>query len=291
MLLNLEGLENPIEFENAEALVPVLKKVLRGWRAREMKDRPDAGRAPRIRLSLGARGYERRSPWVEAGKAVVLIDPVDAVCDLLLDLERAYVEDAPARGQAVLSILHAAGVEMGQGDNKGLVVFPTTHATGKSLLTVALAHAGHRVFADDQLPIVPGQPTSGVAPGFLPRLRRPLPGGLDAALADFVRTHAGPQSARFGYVNLDQKVLAPLGARAPIKGVVVLERADGARPGVSPVSEAEVLKACVLQSFGRTQNALQVLDSLHAMIKGAKCVKLTYADAPQAVAILEELFA
>ena len=309
MWISLKGLENPISFDGAEALVAVLEKVLRGWQVREVGEDAKAHGAPRIRLRLGARGYERRSPWIEAGKALVLPDPVDAVCDLLLDIERAYVEDAPARGEAVLSILHAAAVEMGPGksgpgeagqdDDKGLVVFPSTHATGKSLLTVALAQAGHRVFADDQVPIIPGTPgaqtpgqqTMGVAPGFLPRLRRPLPDGLDAELAAFVRRHAGPESSNFRYVDLDARGLAPLGTRAPVKGVVLLERVDGAEPVLAPATEAQVLKACVLQSFGRTPNALAVLDTLHAMVQDAKCVTLTYADAAQAVALLEETFA
>lgn len=285
MWINLEGLDNPISFDGAEALVPVLKKVLRGWTLKEV---PEGSGTPRIRLRLGAHGYERRSPWLEAGTAIALPDPVDAVCDLLLDVERAYVEDAASRNAPELSILHVAAIEMGEG---GLVVFPSTHATGKSLLTAALAHAGFRVFADDQLPIITGQQTTGIAPGFLPRLRRPLPESVGAELTTFIRSHAGPHSGRFRYVDLDQERLAPLGVQAPIKGVVLLDRVEGAMPAVEPVSEPEVLKACVLQNFGRKQNALQVLDTLHAMVQGAKCVKLTYDDAPQAVALLQEMYA
>lgn len=288
MWITLKGLAHPIAFDGADVLVEVLKKVLRGWSVATVGEGEGA---PRIRLSLGPRGYERRSPWIEAGTAIALIDPVDAVCDLLLDLERAYVEDACARGEQVMSVLHAAAVEMGSPAAKGLVIFPSTHATGKSLLSVALAHAGHRVFADDQLPILTGKQTRGVAPGFLPRLRRPLPDGLSADLAAFIRAHAGVQSDRFRYVDLDVERLAPLGAEAPVKGVVLLERKAGVRPALSPASEAQVLKACVLQSFGRKQNALQVLDSLHAMVQGAKCMTLSYDDAAQAVALLEETFA
>jgi len=269
-------------------LVAVLKAVLRGWNVREVAD---SKAPPKIRMSLGPRGYERRSPWLDAGTAVALHDPVDAVCDLLLDIERAYVEDAPARGEGPRPVLHAAAVEMGSGDHKGLVLFPSTHATGKSLLTVALAHAGHRVFADDQVPIQSGKRTEGLAPGVLVRVRRPLPDGLDAELADYVRTQAGPESARFRYVNLGNAGLASLGSRAPVNGIVLLERADGAKPAITVAPEAEVPKACVLQNFGRKQNALQILDTLHAMVQGAKCVKLTYTDAPQAVALLEEAFA
>lgn len=286
MLLKLEGLSHPIAFEGTEEVVPVLERVLRGWSVSTTR----SGK-PRIRLSKGGEGYERRSPWIEGGGAMVLADPVDAVCDLILDLERAYVEDAPRRGEALTMVLHAAAVEMGTGDDAGLVVFPSTHATGKSLLTAALAHAGHRVFADDQLPLLPGTPATGVAPGFLPRLRRPLPAALADDLTAFIRGHEGPLSERFRYVDLDATRLAPLGTAAPVKGVVLLERGDGVKLRVEDASAAEVLKACVLQSFGRTLSALEVLDHLHAMVSGAKCVKLAYGDAPQAVSALEEVFA
>lgn len=279
MWIKLEGIQAPISFDGAKALVPVLKSVLRGWTLREVAHGTGT---PQIRLTAGPRGFERRSPWIEGGGALVLMDPVDAVCDLLLDLERAYIEDS-----ASLLALHAAGVKVGD----GLVVFPSTHATGKSLLSVALAHAGHRVFADDQLPIVPDTPTIAVAPGFLPRLRRPLPDDVDAGLADFIRAHPGPVSQKFRYVDLGPKALAPLGERAPITGLVLLNREPGAKAKIEPATEAEVLKACVLQSFGRSLGAIEVLDHLHAMIKDAECMKLSYAKAPEAAAVLQEAFA
>lgn len=279
MWIKLQGIQAPISFDGAEALVPILKSVLRGW---TLRDVPKGKGTPKIRLTAGPRGFERRSPWITGGDALVLMDPVDAVCDLLLDIERAYIEDS-----ATLLALHAAGVKIGD----GLVVFPSTHATGKSLLSVALAHAGHRVFADDQLPIVPDTPTVAVAPGFLPRLRRPLPGDVDPALTDFIRAHSGPLSQSFRYVDLGQKVLAPLGERAPITGVVLLDRTPGVQAKIKAATEAEVLKTCVLQSFGRTLGAIEVLDHLHAMIKDAHCVKLSYATATEATALLQETFA
>jgi hypothetical protein len=279
MWIKLNAIKFPIAFDGVPALVSILREVLRGWTVTEVKkNRRDA----QIRLCAGPRGYERRSPWIEGADALGFIDPVDAVCDLLLDIERAYIVEA--KNQLVL---HAAGVKIGA----GVVVFPSTHATGKSLLSVALAHAGHRIFADDQLPIVPGQPTLGVAPGFLPRLRRPLPDDLNPQLVDFIRHHQGPLSTQFRYVDVPDQGLAPLGERAPIVGLVLLDRVSGAKPKIEAVGEAEVLKACVLQNFGRTLNALEVLDHLHAMVKGVDCVKLTYGTVGEAVALLQEKFA
>lgn len=278
MWIKLKGLNDPIAFDGVPNLVQILEKVLHGWTIRETRKGKGT---PLIRLKAGPRGYERRSPWIEGGDALVFPDPVDAICDLLLDLEHAYIKDSGS-----LLALHAAGVKMGE----GLVVFPSTHGAGKSLLTAALAQTGHRVFADDQLPILPGSPTIGVAPGFLPRLRNPLPDDLDAKVATFIETHSGPQSAQFRYVDLPQDVLAPLGEQAPIKGIVVLNRVADASPQMETIGEAEVLKMCVLQSFGRSLKAIEVLDHLHNMVKGAECFKLTYRTVRQAQALLQEKF-
>ena len=288
MWLQLDGIEQPLRFKETGELVDVLDAVLRGWSMTRLDACSDVAM---IQISKGPQGYERRSPWIERGAAVVHTDPVDAVCDLLLDLQHAFIEASASRNGDAMLTLHAAGVRMGMADNAGLVVFPSTHASGKSLLTTALGAAGHRVFADDQLPIIAGTPTLGVSPGFLPRVRRPLPTILDAALADFIRSHAGPISDQFRYLDLSTDTMAPRGEEAPIKAVVLLDRRDGATPRLSPAGESAVLKACILQSFGRKLGALEVLDHLHAMIKGIACYTLSYGDAQGAVAVLEEAFA
>ena len=220
-------------------------------------------------------------------RAICLADTFPLPEEIVVDYIEGFVILSELCEQQHLSCEGIADIIVGD----GLVVFPSTHATGKSLLTTALAHAGMRVFADDQLPIVPGRPTTAVAPGFLPRLRRPLPDDLKPDLTDFIRAHPGPMSQQFRYVDLDDVVLAPLGERAPIKALVLLNREPGAKPKIEPVSEAAVLKACVLQSFGRTLGALEVLDHLHAMTQGVTCVKLTYATASEATALLQETFA
>jgi len=296
MWLQLDGIEQPVSFDGADELVDVLQNVLRGWTITRLDS---CSQLAMIQVSKGPKGYERRSPWIERGTAVVHRDPVDAVCDLLLDLQHAFIQDSTSRNDDAMLTLHAAGVRMGMGDNAGLVVFPSTHASGKSLLTTALGAglgaglgaAGHKVFADDQLPIVPGTPTLGVSPGFLPRVRRPLPKTLNGALADFIRSHSGPISDQFRYVNLSIEAMAPLGEKAQIKAVVLLNRRDDAAPALTPASESEVLKACILQSFGRKLGALEVLDHLHAMIQGVACYTLSYGDAQDAVPLLEDAFA
>ena len=288
MWLQLDGIEQPLRFKETGELVDVLDAVLRGWSMTRLDACSDVAM---IQISKGPQGYERRSPWIEPGAAVVHTDPVDAVCDLLLDLQHAFIEASASRNGDAMLTLHAAGVRMGMAENAELVVFPSTHASGKSLLTTALGAAGHRVFADDQLPIIAGTPTLGVSPGFLPRVRRPLPAILDAGLVDFIRSHAGPISDQFRYVDLSIEAMAPRGEKAPIKAVVLLDRRDGATPSLSPAGESAVLKACILQSFGRKLGALEVLDHLHAMIKGIAWYTLSYGDAQGAVAVLEEAFA
>jgi len=289
MWIKLQKIASPIVFEGAEKLVPVLEQVLCGWTLKPMAQKKGT---PQITITAGPKGFIRQSPWAPNGISEAFLDPVDAVCDLLLDMERAYVEYVTKAGENVF-LLHAAGVKMGHGVEKGVVVFPATHESGKSLLSVALAKAGHQIFADDQLPVVKdkkGKPFLAQAPGFLPRLRRPLPTDLKTDFLDYIRSHNGPLSHRFRYVDLGHDSLAPFGEQAPIRAVVALDRQPGAMPKCETITEAEILKACVMQSFGRNIGALEVLDNLHALVKSVPCIKLTYDNVHEATAMLQEKF-
>lgn len=290
MWVRLGGLKHPIQFKDCEELVDILAAILRGWSITRIEDCKDLSV---IQIHKTKRGYERRSPWIKRGTAAVHSDPVDSVCDLLLDIEHAFIEDSAHDNGELMLTLHAAGVEMGQGPDAGLVVFPSTHASGKSLLSTALAAHGHRIFADDQLPVIPGVsglPTRAISPGFLPRLRRPLPETLGAELTDFIRTNAGPVGHRFRYIDLKDDIQAPLNAEAPIKAVVLLEREDGAKPTLRPAKEMDVFKACILHSFGRKLKPLDILDNMQILVEGAECHALSYSDAQEAVALLEYTF-
>lgn len=290
MWVKLDGLKHPIQFKDTGELVDILQAVLRGWRITRMDQCDELAM---IQVSKGPKGYERRSPWLKRGTAIVQSDPVDAVCDLLLDIEHALIEDSIQGGGEMMLTLHAAGVLMGANKDAGLVVFPSTHASGKSLLSTALAARGHRVFADDQLPIVPAKnatPAQGVSPGFIPRLRRPLPGTVDANIVDFIHRHQGPMSKRYRYVNLDEKLQAPVGEHAPIKAMVLLNRKDGEKPSLKPASDLEAFKACILQSFGRKLSAIELLDNLQVLVQGINCHTLTYSNAQDAVKVLKYTF-
>ena len=80
--LSITGLSRPIAIEGCEEMLPVMAETLRDWRIEEMGF-PE-GITPQIRLSPSRKGYKRDSEWLE--KPIVFHDPVDAVCDLIVDL-------------------------------------------------------------------------------------------------------------------------------------------------------------------------------------------------------------
>ena len=282
MKLKFEGFKSAIFFDGTEELVPVLEKVIRGWKFKPINNGRSINLA--IRIARGPGGYERTSPWLGGGK-MVLADPVDAVCDLLLDMERALIADS-----GKLLALHAAAVEF----DGGLSVFPSTHNAGKSTLGVLLAARGARLFADDVTPIDPQSGNGlfmGVSPGFLPRLRLPLPNDLASESVDFINSHMGPKSDNFLYVNLDKNHLAGLGKSAPVNRIVLLERKNGTSAQLVTVKPSEILKHTIMQSLNQDASAIEILDSLNAMVANSECLRLIYGRSEDAAKLLMSTFA
>ena len=129
-----KGLHAPVMFTGCEALYPIFTAVLRDWPMVMTDFLP--GSEVVITLERIAGRYERRSTWQP--EPVGFRDPVDAVCDFIVDLIHAYV----AEHQKNLC-LHGAAVELGA----GLMVFPNTYRAGKSILSIKLVSLGAGVVA------------------------------------------------------------------------------------------------------------------------------------------------
>ena len=271
-LLEFADIGKPVALIGCDELAPVIRRVLCGW---DMRETADTGSAlADIVIRRTEKGYRRHSPWSANSKS--FRDPVDAVCDFLVDLVNAYLAY-----HTQFLCLHTAAVHL----DDGLVLFPGTYKAGKSTLSVHCAAAGFRLFADDILP-VDGESKKGVAPGILPRLRLPLPDNADAAFTDLVTNHEGPRSDRYMYVDLDTDKFAPRGTSAPITAIVLLERIQTGEPAIARISSGEALKRAILQNFSRTMPALDILDQLHGIVADARCFELRYRTGQEAVALL-----
>ena len=268
-LLQFADIENPVALIGCDELAPVIRDLLRGWDIHDTlsSDAPQTD----IVIRKTRKGYCRTSPWAAGDR--VFRQPVDAVCDFLVDLTNAYLADHPER-----LCLHTAAVQV----DDGLVLLPGTYKAGKSTLSVHCAAAGFRLYSDDVLP-VDGDARTAIAPGILPRLRLPLPDNSGKAFTDFVARHTGPKSDRYLYVDLAPDDFAPRGTRAPITAIVLLERIDEGQPEIAPISGSEALKRAILQNFSRAQPAVQILDNLHAIVSGARCFELRYRTGEEAV--------
>ena len=184
-LFNFAGLFHPVAFINCDSLYPYIFTILRDWGIEKFD--PGNDQPPIIKIQQTEAGFERRSRWLQ--KPAIFKNPVDAVCDLVVDLIHAYVADNKG-----LLCLHCAAVEYKQ----GLVVFPNTYRAGKSTLSLKLVSCGARLFTDDVLPITK-QSDLGMALGILPRLRMPLPKDMKQTFVDFILDRAGPKNTRYLY--------------------------------------------------------------------------------------------
>jgi hypothetical protein len=267
-----EGLHSKVALRGCEDLHPILSTVLRDWPMQSTGS--DNGDQPIILLQKTPNHYERRSPWLS--KPARFRDPVDTVCDFTVDLIHAYVAE-----QENTLCLHCAAVAFGG----GLMVFPSTYRSGKSLLSVKLAACGIPLYSDDVLPLRAAD-NYGTALGILPRLRRPLPETAGQALATFIRNRIGPQNKRYRYVLLDTASLAPRGSAAPVTAITLLRRGSGETPALRTAAQSEVVRDMILRNFARQEPAIEIVDRLHAIVEQADCYILTYDTLDQAAALL-----
>lgn len=233
---------------------------------------------PAIRLQKIADAYERHSAWLS--KPIGFSDPVDTVCDFIVDLIHAYVADHDK-----LLCLHGAAVEL----KTGLMVFPNTYRAGKSILSLKLVSLGARLFSDDVLP-VNHQDNSGIALGILPRLRLPLPETACQSLTAFIELRTGPQNQRYRYIRLDENELARRDTQAPVTAITILRRSSDARPSLVPARKSDVVRDMILRNFARQNPAIEIVDRLHTIVEQAECFTLTYDSLDQAANLLEEAF-
>ncbi len=273
---NFAGLAQPVAFINSEPLYPYVQTIMRDWGIDRVE--PNDGRPPVITIQKTGAGFERRSKWLS--KPAVFTDPVDAACDMIVDLVHAYVAD-----HKDMLCLHCATVEF----NQGLVVFPNTYRAGKSTLSLKLVESGERLFTDDVLPIS-HRGDAGFALGILPRLRLPLPNQISSEFAKFIENRCGPQNDRYLYVRLGLTEQAALGTTAPIQGITILQREKNAAPQLSEVKKSTVVKDMILRNFARQNPGLEIVDRLYAIVEKAACYRLQYDNLEQASNLLKEVF-
>ncbi len=277
MILSFAGLIRPVALIGCDEFAGHIGAVLRGWQIEQLAENAAADDAV-ITVRNTDDGYSRTSRWLS--EPAIYRHPVDAACDFVVDLMRAYAAD-----NSSLLCLHCAAARL----KDGLVIFPSTYKAGKSVLSAHLAAAGMRLFTDDVLPIETTT-NHAWAPGILPRLRLPLPDDSSPEFRQFVDRHKGPRSDRYLYLALGEAALAPLGETAPIRGVVLLDREENAATDISPVGADEILQRTILRNFARNLSGLETLDRLHAIVDRAECFNLRYSSSEDAVAALVDCF-
>lgn len=279
--VRLGDLPQPARFRGCDDLVQAVRSILVGWRVRDVD--PRGLPAPAIRVARTRRGYRRVSCWQHRpslARAKVRRTLVEALCGFHFEFLDWYIAEHP---EALF--VHGAAVRFG----RRLVVFPALAKAGKSTLTVHLAERGHVVFCDDVLAIdcATGR---GTALGVVPRLRPPLPRGAGRAFHRFVAARRGHHRRNRLYVSLRRGELAPLGATAPIGGIVLLERRRRVRPRIEAIDPADALETIILQNFARDRPSPAILDTLARVTLGSTCYRLVYARGTDAVRLLERAY-
>ncbi len=275
-MLRFDGVARPVLVADDGEILQCLRAVLTSWGFDELG--PRAMRAPFITVRLRKGRYEVLSPY---RAPIRYRDPVGAVCTLISDLIRAYIDENEA-----LLCLHAAAAEFAG----RLVILPNTYRTGKSTFAAYLAAAGVRLYGDDVVPIR-WRDHVALAAGIAPRLRLPLPDDASPEVKAYIKRARGPENSHYLYLDLPGTALAGRGEQSLIGAFVLLQRRQGAKAELIPMGPSEMLGRLVTRNFANRVEATDILDCLHDMVADVPCHTLRYGHAAQAVELLKQHFA
>jgi len=276
MDLWFEGISRPVRLnDNASQLLSLIRDITGSW---PLEEKPGTHPDPVITLWRHDDGYARTSEWLDAARSYP--DPVNAVCDFVVDLTHAYNADHPD-----ILCLHCAATII----NDELVIFPNGYNQGKSTFMALLASRGVRVLCDDVMPL-DLTTFRGWSLGLQPRLREPVPVSLGDDFNGYVRNHTGPCSSRFRYLKLNADTLAQFGEGFPVSGIVILERNESDENTIAPAAAADTLKAVILRNFANAMPAAHILDGLYSLIDHSRLFRLNYSDGDEARRLLLNTF-
>ena len=278
--LHFDGLKPPVRITDPDVVMPLLAPAFRQW---PFKEAPvDTAVAPFAMIGPAEDGVKWRLTTPLGEKEEVLRDPIDGICDLIVEISWERLRSRPD-----LLCLHAAAVPFGD----RLVLFPNTRRAGKSLLSATLARRGFPVFTDDFIPLAVDPVTrviSGVANGIAPRLRLPVPETLAEDHAAWIYDHITSRNKRYGYLS---EIDLPLsGTEMPVGAIVLLDRdmEMAGPPQLSKVGADEAIAAVVKQNFGRQVHAGAILTITEVIAMSVPVMRLTYHDVDAAAELLSQ---
>jgi hypothetical protein len=276
-LVQLGDLPVPVALRVPAKVRGLLAELLRGWTFEPWQGQ---ARDPVLAMEMTLAGrFVITGHWVPEIKDRT--DVVDAACGFIAELIRAYVNEVPDR-----LCLHAAGAVCGG----RLLVFLGTRRAGKSVLCATMAAAGMRLAGDDVI-MIDAADGSGVAGGFCPRLRLPLPQNFAPATRSFIDAHCGPVGRQYAYLALGPDLLADKGERFDIGAFIILDRKDKGPAVLRPIGKSTSLSAVIWQNFARRAPSADILDRLYALVERCGTIILEYSVAEEAVQLLQDRFA
>ncbi len=276
-MLRLGDLPAPVALRVPDNVLGLLGELLHGWTFEPWQG-GDCEPVLAMRITPAGR-FGITGRWIP--EPFDCSDRVDAACAFIAELIRAYVNEIPAR-----LCLHAAGAVCGG----RLLVFLGTRRAGKSVLCAAMAAAGLRLAGDDVI-MIEAAGGHGVAGGFSPRLRLPLPESLAPATRSFIQAHSGPSGRQYAYLDLGADLIAAKGERFDIGAFILLDRKDSGPAVLRPIAKSASLSAVIWQNFARRAPSAEILDRLYALVERSGACILEYSAAEEAVEVLQERFA
>jgi hypothetical protein len=270
------GPEPAILVRNAEAVLAHLPLFLGGWPPRWIEPAAAGGAAADIDI------IEHPDGTIEvatAGHRASFAGAFDAANGLAGALISAFI----ARHRSTVC-LHAGSAMVGG----GVVALIGGSHSGKSSVALQLAAAGYRLFGDDRIAVdlADAATPRALCLGLMPKVRLPLPPDCGARFAEFVEGYSEVQDETAAYLKPWAGEAASFGEAAPLRALVVLDRAQGVPARLDRLGRAALLRTMIENVTAPQLDAGAVVAHLDALARRIPGYALGFGSSREAAALL-----
>ncbi len=273
--LRFPGVIRPLTLKGAHDVVETLVSAMPSWAPEITPAGPDDAAAAFSRTEWRKGGYRVSSVFLD--RAMNGLTATGAVTALIGDISEGYSAE-----RLDWLAIHCAALRI----NGHLIALTGPAKTGKSTLAARLmAEEDIEFYCDDALPVMPDG--TGVALGFAPRLRLPLPADTAADFRRYVKRFTGPADRHYAYVVAPN--IAAHGSKAPLKAVIVLSRKPEAKAALHHLDPADAVRFLLKQDMSDGPDGRSRFEAITDLAVNSICLRLVYSDLEGAVALLRNL--
>ena len=271
--IEFRGFARPIVVRIDAVLVEELAMLIAAWPWRRVA----SARRWHVCVAATAAGYavaERKGRAVEETLYPTAPQAMGAFTGALVAAALRHTRDTVSLHAGAAAFSHGAVVAIGPS------------LAGKSSVALHMAANGGRLLGDDSVAIAGDRALSF---GLAPKLRLPMPADAGRLYSRFATARIRRTQSGIAHLRLRRGEAARFGQSAPLRGIVILKRAEESASRLLPADRSAAMRALVTHALAPQLSAAALDARLVALVSNVPAYTLEFGRSREAARLLRRL--